>query len=138
MLSADSLPSLGQSPMSPYSLVASTVRSRRPPPLANQLPTMVSVAPLPLLSVDVGGVEEVDALVVGGVHDRVRVGLGGERAEVHGAEAQAADGEAGTAEVGEFHGSHLAAPRQTHPPSRRIFRESSHLRASRRIFRESS
>src|SRR5215469_14730340 len=45
MLSADSLPSLGQSPIAPYSLVASTVRSRRPPPVANQSPMISSVHP---------------------------------------------------------------------------------------------
>ncbi len=55
-------------------------------------------------AVDVGGVEEVDALLVGGVHDLVGVGLFGVRAEVHGAQAQAGDGQAGTAEVGELHG----------------------------------
>ena len=45
MLSADSLPSLGQSLIEPYSLVASTVRSRRPPPEANQSPMISSVQP---------------------------------------------------------------------------------------------
>ena len=45
MFSADSLPSLGQSPIAPYSLVASTVRSRRPPPDANQSPMISSVQP---------------------------------------------------------------------------------------------
>ena len=48
MLSADSRPSLGHSPMSPYSLVAITVFSRRPPPWLNQRPTISSVAPRPL------------------------------------------------------------------------------------------
>src|SRR4029079_690644 len=37
------------------------------------------------LAVDVGRVEEVDAVVVGRVHDLVRVGLAGPLAEVHGA-----------------------------------------------------
>ena len=45
MFSADSLPSFGQSPMAPYSLVASTVRSRRPPPAANHAPMISSVQP---------------------------------------------------------------------------------------------
>ncbi len=45
MLSADSLPSLGHSPIAPYSLVASTVRSRRPPPLSNHSPMISSVQP---------------------------------------------------------------------------------------------
>ncbi len=47
MFSADSLVSLGQSPIDPYSLVASTTLSRRPPPLANQRPTICSVTPSP-------------------------------------------------------------------------------------------
>jgi hypothetical protein len=51
-----------------------TVRSRRPPPLANQLPMMVSVSPR-LAAVAVGGVEEVDPHIVGEVHDGVRVFL---------------------------------------------------------------
>ena len=61
--------------------------------------------PLPLLpAVDVGGVEEVDALLEGAVHDGVRnVLLGRLGAEVHGAEAEAADGEAGAAQVRVFH-----------------------------------
>jgi hypothetical protein len=45
MFSADSLPSLGQSPIAPYSLVASTVRSRRAPPPANHSPMISSVQP---------------------------------------------------------------------------------------------
>src|ERR1700678_4098661 len=45
MFSADSLSSLGQSPMAPYSLVASTVRPRRPPPVENHSPMMSSVQP---------------------------------------------------------------------------------------------
>jgi len=46
MFSADSLSSFGQpSPIPPYTLVAMTVRSRRPPPWANQVPTISSVRP---------------------------------------------------------------------------------------------
>ena len=45
MFSADSSPSLGQSPIAPYSLVASTVRSRLPPPAANHSPMISSVQP---------------------------------------------------------------------------------------------
>ena len=45
MFSAESLPSLGQSPIAPYSLVASTVRSRLPPPTANHSPMISSVQP---------------------------------------------------------------------------------------------
>jgi hypothetical protein len=47
MFSADSLPWLGQSPMEPYSLVAMTTFSRRPPPWSNQRPTICSVTPSP-------------------------------------------------------------------------------------------
>src|SRR5450756_1736432 len=45
MFRAESLPSLGRSVMPPYSLVASTVFSRRSPPLANQRPRISSVQP---------------------------------------------------------------------------------------------
>ncbi len=54
--------------------------------------------------VHVGRVEEVDAGLVGGVHDREGVLLGGLRAEVHRAEAQSADRQAGAAQVGVLHG----------------------------------
>jgi hypothetical protein len=47
MFNADSLFSLGQSPIDPYSLVARTTLSRRPPPLANQRPRICSVTPSP-------------------------------------------------------------------------------------------
>jgi len=42
-------------------------------------------------AVHVGRVEEVDAVLVGGIHDDVGVGLRGLRAEVHGAEAETRD-----------------------------------------------
>ena len=45
MCSAESLDSLGRSVMVPNSLVASTVRSRRSPPWANQRPRISSVQP---------------------------------------------------------------------------------------------
>ena len=54
-------------------------------------------------AVAVGGVEEVDAELVRVVHDHVGVGRRGQRPEVHGAEAQPADGQAGTAQVDVFH-----------------------------------
>ena len=60
-----------------------------------------------IAAVDVGGVEEVDALLMRGVHDRERVGLGGEGAEVHGAQAQTADTESGSPELREVHVSTL-------------------------------
>ena len=56
-------------------------------------------------AVDVGGVEEVDPLGERAVHDRVRVGLLGLPAEVHGAEAEAGDGQAAAAEVRVLHGN---------------------------------
>src|SRR5437870_5835006 len=54
-------------------------------------------------AVAVGGVEEVDADLVRVIHDRFGLGGGGQRPEVHGAEAQAAYGEARTAQVDVFH-----------------------------------
>src|ERR1035437_1485715 len=45
MLSAESRDSLGQLPICPYTLVARTTFSRRPPPLANHLPMICSVIP---------------------------------------------------------------------------------------------
>src|SRR5678815_1977086 len=47
MCSAESLPVLGHSPISPYTFVASTTFSRRPPPCANQSPRIRSVTPSP-------------------------------------------------------------------------------------------
>jgi hypothetical protein len=45
------------------------------------------------------GVEEVDAVLLGGVHDDVGIGLAGDGAEIHGAEAEPAHGHAAAAEV---------------------------------------
>jgi hypothetical protein len=47
MLRADRNLSFGQSPIDPYTFVAMTVRSLRPPPLANQRPMICSVTPSP-------------------------------------------------------------------------------------------
>ena len=58
-------------------------------------------------AVDVGGVEEVDAGLERRVHDLVAVGLVGLRPEVHRAEAQRADPQAGAAEVAIVHGRNL-------------------------------
>ena len=58
-----------------------------------------------LAAVDVRGVEEVDAELVGAVHDRERVGLAGLRAEVHGAQDGAGDGQTGAAEIRVLHAS---------------------------------
>lgn len=58
--------------------------------------------------VAVGGVQEVDPMIVRRVHDRVRVRLLGLRAKVHGAQTKAGDGEAGAAEVSEVHDATLA------------------------------
>src|ERR1039457_5279665 len=56
-----------------------------------------------LPAVDVGGVEEVEARVQRSVHDLVGCRFVGLGAEVHGAEAEATDGESGTAEVCVLH-----------------------------------
>ena len=45
MFRADSFPSFGHSPISPYNFVAITVFSLRPPPGANQVPMICSVRP---------------------------------------------------------------------------------------------
>src|SRR3954447_7375773 len=69
--------------------------------------------------VDVGRVEEVDPLLEGAVHDRVRVLLGGLPAEVHGPEAQAGDRQAAAAQVRVLHEIHpgtLAFVSQTDSP----------------------
>src|SRR5262249_33516334 len=58
--------------------------------------------------VHVGGVEEIDAVFAGAVHDREAVRLRRDGTEVHGAQAEAADGQAGTAEVRVLHGLNLA------------------------------
>ena len=58
-------------------------------------------------AVDVGRVEEVDAELVGAVHDVVTVGHLGDRAEVHGAETEPAHREAGAAEMCVVHISSL-------------------------------
>src|SRR5688572_1786404 len=56
-----------------------------------------------LAAVAVGGVEEVDPLLMGDVHDGVRVLLGGSGSKVHRAETKSGDTKAGTAEIGEVH-----------------------------------
>ena len=58
-------------------------------------------------AVDVGGVEEGDAVLQCNVHDREAVVLARERPEVHGAEAETADPQSGAAEVHVFHGPAL-------------------------------
>ena len=56
-------------------------------------------------AVDVGRVEKVDPGLQSRVHDGKRGGLIRLRPEIHGAQADAADAEAGAAEVGELHGA---------------------------------
>ena len=73
MLSADSLPSFGQSPM-----LAVDLRGEDGPSRAGRRPGEPAADDLlgrarARSAVDVGGVEEVDARLVGDVHDRVRV-----------------------------------------------------------------
>ena len=62
-------------------------------------------------AVAVGGVEEVNPRLVGNVHDRVRVVLGGLGPEVHGAETKSGDLKAGTAEISEVHSGSLSSSR---------------------------
>ena len=56
-----------------------------------------------LPTVDIGRIEEVDTEIECAVHDLIAVGFGGLRAEVHGAEAEPADFQAGTPEMGVVH-----------------------------------
>ena len=122
------------------------MRSRRPPPPANQSPMISSVQPgcdsvvLGELTgralypaVAVGGVEEVDADLVRVIHDGVRFGGRGQRPEVHRAEAEAANAQAGTAKVDVFHAPTLSRhraftrswPRGARPPARGCRRQPS-------------
>src|SRR5262249_40522939 len=64
-----------------------------------------------LPAVHVGGVEEVDAVFEGPVHDGEAVGLARVRAEVHGAEAEAAHLEPGASEMRVVHGSSIVERR---------------------------
>src|ERR1700687_4815019 len=90
--------------MRPNTLVASTMRSRRPPPWAIQRPTICSVTPSPVFpSVDIGGVEKVDPLLEGAVHDCKTVALGGQWPEVHRAQTQATDLQTGAAQSDMVH-----------------------------------
>lgn len=61
-------------------------------------------------AVSVSGVEEVDALVVSGIHDRVGVLHAGVRPKVHRAQADTANGKAGPAEMSEVHTANLPPP----------------------------
>ena len=70
-----------------------------------------------LPAVDVGGVEEVDALLEGPVHDRVGVLLGGLRTEVHRAQAQPADQQPGPSEMGVLHVLAPAVRRHSREPA---------------------
>src|SRR4051794_33116779 len=80
------------------SLLAATAALREPP--ADDL---LGDAFALLPPVDVGAVEEVDAVLDGAVHDPVRVILARLRPEVHGAEDEAGDGQTGAAEVRVLH-----------------------------------
>ncbi len=72
-----------------------------------------TLAELP--SVDVGRVEEVDAVLERAVHDGVAVGFGGLGAEVHRAEAQPADRQAGAAEIRVLHSATVSGQEQQVP-----------------------
>ena len=75
-------------------------------PVANDVFGQALVVP----AVNIRGVEEVDAELVGAVHDVVTVGDIGHRTEVHGPEAEAADAEAGAAKVCVIHVSNHFTP----------------------------
>ena len=59
--------------------------------------------------IDVRGVEEIDAAVGGRVEDGVALRFVALQTEGHGAEAEAGNGEAGTAEGRVFHGGKFSA-----------------------------
>ncbi len=69
-------------------------------------------------AVDVGGVEEVDARLERRVHELVARRLVGLGAEVHRAQAQRADAEAGAAEEAVIHAGNLPRPGTTATPGR--------------------
>jgi hypothetical protein len=54
-------------------------------------------------AIHIGRVKEVDPRFLGGVHDGVGCSFLGLRTEVHGAQAQTRDGQAGTAKMGVLH-----------------------------------
>ena len=64
-------------------------------------------AAVPGAAVDVGGIEEVNAVLTGGIHDSVGSGLLGLWTEVHCPQAQPGDLEAGPAQMGVLHGNVL-------------------------------
>src|ERR1700722_17241884 len=72
---------------------------RRHPPADDRLGDALG----PRLAIGVGGVEEVDAVLMGGVHDDVGIGLAGDGTEIHGAKAEPAHGPAAAAEVRVVH-----------------------------------
>jgi hypothetical protein len=63
-------------------------------------------------AVAVGGVEEVDADLVRVIHDRFGLVGGGQRPEVHSAEAETAHGQARTAQMDVFHALTLSRRRR--------------------------
>ncbi|MNS88881.1 hypothetical protein D3C72_1228730 [compost metagenome] len=92
-------------------------------------------------AVDVGRVEEVDAVLERAVHDGERVRFGGLGPEVHRAQAQPADHQAGAAEVGVFHGGLLSregeavlyamGPERSHPATGHVTRLNARRTVSR-------
>src|SRR5579863_10004843 len=90
-----------------------------------------SLALLP--AVDVRRLEEVEARIERRVHDLERRGFVGLRTEVHGAEAQAADGETGPTEVCVFHAAESELVSSIHaspvtPPTRKTPGAATHPR----------
>jgi hypothetical protein len=110
MFSADNLPSSGPAPHLPVDLGGNN--GPLPPAAACGEPVADDGFCLArLAAVAVGGVEEIDARLVGDVHDGVRVFLRRSGPEVHRAKTKSGNFEAGTAEIGEVHSGSLSPPR---------------------------
>src|SRR5205823_6116899 len=84
----------------------------REPAADDLLGDAIAAAP----AVDVCRVEEVEAGLARAVHEREAVALAGERAEVHGPEAEAADAQPGAAEMDVLHGRCPSTPSWIHAP----------------------
>ena len=119
MCRADSPWSLGQSPISAVHLggeddLVAPAAALGDPPADDLLGDPFAGLP----SVHVGRVEEVDAQVERPVHDGVAVVFRGLRAEVHRAEAQPADRQAGASEIRVLHAVHPSSVQAGRPAVR--------------------
>ena len=102
--------SLGPAPIGWYSLVASTILSRRPLPWASQRPMYLLGDPVTLLhvrglraAVNIGGIDEVDAGIQSGVQHGEAVRLTGHHAKVHRAQPDPAHLQTGTTQIAVLH-----------------------------------